>query len=404
MANREQTTSQATVHDVFEDINIQGKGEIYTNRKLLQIDHVPDEQRIVGRNEQIREIASEIGPIITGNPPNAVLIYGKTGCGKSLVSKHVTRIANEEAENKGFDIATGYVNCQQASGNTDAVTQFGREINPPQSPVTFPDRGISENEYYNRLWKVLSDYYDGAIVILDEVDKLKSDDLLMVLSRAGEDGSVDVPIGVIAVSNKIDFRNQMSERTKSSFGHREIIFQPYDCIQIEEILQNRRSAFCDGVLDDGVIPRAAALSANEHGDARKAMRLLRYAGDKAESEGADKVTEEHINQARQSAEANRLKELISGLPAHSTYILLAIANLTKNESDDWFRIGDIQEVYEVVCESEGSEDPLSAERQRQLLQELCFLEVITHREVKGQGKPQEYRLLWDYDTVLNSYS
>ncbi|MDS0261914.1 hypothetical protein NDI56_21135 [Haloarcula sp. S1CR25-12] len=41
-----------------------------------------------------------------------------------------------------------------------------------------------------------------------------------------------------------------------------------------EILQNRTDAFAAGILDDGVIPRAAALSAKEHGDARKAMRLF----------------------------------------------------------------------------------------------------------------------------------
>ncbi|MFC7029409.1 hypothetical protein ACFQH8_21970 [Halomicroarcula sp. GCM10025710] len=150
------------------------------------------------------------------------------------------------------------------------------------------------------------------------------------------------------------------------------MFEPYDASQIREILQNRTDAFAEGVLDDGVIPRAAALSAKEHGDARKAMRLLRYAGDQANKENADRVKESHLSDARASAEVDRLLELISGLPPHSKHVLIALANLTKNQPErEWFRTMKIRETYLDVCEQSGA-DPLSAERTRQLLNELCF--------------------------------
>jgi cell division control protein 6 len=391
-----------TVHSVFQDIDEDGGGAIFAKREILQIDYVPSENRIVGRDEQIEKVAGELGPVVVGEPPNSIIIYGKTGCGKSLVAKHVSQIAAEEAENRGVRLATGYINCQQAKGNSDALSKYGREINPPESGISFPSRGISENEYFERLWTVLNRFYDAAIIVLDEVDKLKNDDLLMALSRAGEDGSVDVPIGVIAVSNKINYRDNMTERTKSSFGHNEFIFEPYDATQIKEILQNRIDAFVDGVLDDGVIPRAAALSAKEHGDARKAMRLLRYAGDQANKENADRVKESHLNDARASAEVDRLLELISGLPPHSKHVLLGLANLTKNSPErEWFRTVKIREAYVEICYQSGS-DPLSAERTRQLLNELCFLEVAGSRRGSGEGKGQysQFNLLWDPDTVL----
>lgn len=299
-------------------------------------------------------------------------------------------------------LATGYINCQQAKGNYDVLSKYGSEINVPESGTEFPSRGISENEYFERLWSVLNDCYDAALIVLDEVDKLTNDDLLMTLSRAGEDGSVDVPIGVIAVSNKINYRDEMSERTKSSFGHNELIFEPYDATQIQEILRNRTDAFVDGVLEEGVIPRTAALSAKEHGDARKAMRLLRYAGDQANKENADRVTEAHLTDARASAEADRLLELISGLPPHSKHVLLALANLTKNRpNDEWFRTMEVKETYLEICKQQGA-DPLSSERTRQLLNELCFLEVAGSRQGSGEGRGQykQYSLLWDADTVL----
>jgi cell division control protein 6 len=389
-----------TAHSVFDSVSGGGEG-IFEQREILQIDYVPSEKRIVGRDEQIEKVAEEIGPIVVGQPPNSIIIYGKTGCGKSLVAKHVSKLAKEEAENRGVNLATGYINCQQAKGNSDALSKYGRAINPPESGTKFPTRGISENEYFERVWTILNEFYDAAIIILDEVDKLNNDDLLMALSRAGEDGSVDVPIGVIAVSNKINYREKMSERTKSSFGHNEFIFEPYDASQIREILENRTDAFADGVLDEGVIPHAAALSAKEHGDARKAMRLLRYAGDQANKENADRVKESHLTDARASAEVDRLLQLISGLPPHSKHVLVALSTLTKNNPKrEWFRTVKIRETYLEVCDKSGAE-PLSNERTRQLLNELCFLEVAASRRGEGEGKGRysQYTLLWDPDIV-----
>lgn len=393
--------SKQTIHDVFEDVTTD-TNTIFDNKELLQIDYVPNQDRIVGRDDQIEQVASEIAPIILANQPNSAVIYGKTGCGKSLVAKHVSQIAQEEAENRGYNIAIGYVNCQQLKSNVDVLRDYGTQINPSNSTVKFPSRGISEGEYYDRLWDVLTEYYDGAMIVLDEVDKLKNDDILMILSRAGETGSVDVPIGVIAVSNKLSFKDDMTERTKSSFGHNEFIFDSYDATQIAEILRNRKDAFADGVLQDGVIELTAALSAQEHGDARKAVRLLRYAGEVAISRGKQAVKEAHIEAARDAAESERLLELLSGLPSHTNYILLAIANLTNNNPDkQWFRTRAIKEKYNEICEMEGI-DPLKRERHRELLSELCFLEVISDRPGEdGIGHYTQYSLIWDVDIVLS---
>jgi len=94
--------------------------------------------------------------------------------------------------------------------------------------VKVPTRGISTNEYYNRLWEILDKEYDAALITLDEVDRLGDDTVLMLLSRAREAGKADVSIGIISISNKVNFRDQMTERVKSSLGHNEFIFDPYD--------------------------------------------------------------------------------------------------------------------------------------------------------------------------------
>jgi len=179
--------------------------------------------------------------------------------------------------------------------------------------VKIPDKGLSTSTYYKRLSGVLDTQFEVVLIILDEVDKLDDDDILMQLSRAGEAGKLEsCKIGVIGISNKIKYKDRMDERVKSSLCEREFVFPPYDANQLRDIMQARSDAFKDGVLDSSVIPRAAALAAREHGDARKAIDILRYAGEIAQSTGNETVREEYVVQARERAETDRFRELIRG--------------------------------------------------------------------------------------------
>jgi len=390
--------------DLFSDVDAGGGNDIFANRELLNVDHVPDQNRIVGRDDHIRELANEVGPAVTGVPPNSVILYGKTGSGKSLVANHVMERARNEAQRRDNRLATVTVDCAQAKGEADTIQTIADSINRPETGVKVPTRGISTNEYYNRLWEILDREYDAALITLDEVDRLGDDNVLMLLSRAREAGKVDVPIGIVSISNKVNFREQMTERVKSSLGHNEFIFDPYDGEQLRQILENRKDAFQEDVLNPGVIPRTAALAAQRHGDARKAIRLLRHAGDYAKNNGVGEVREDHLELAQEQAEVERLKELIAGLPPHSKYVLYALANLTANTPDDrdWFRTTVIYDVYRRVCASEGTDD-LTTDTVRGLLSELAFLEVTeSNQEHGGMGKGtyKEHRLLWEPSVVF----
>ncbi|WP_424016182.1 Cdc6/Cdc18 family protein (plasmid) [Halorientalis pallida] len=389
------------------DTSRNNRQQIYNNRELVDTNHVPAADKIVGRKEEIQRLANVVSPLIDGQPTNSVLIYGKTGTGKSLVAKHIMQRLEIEAEQRPTDIGTAYVNCGSANGTTRAVRNIGASLAPEVSSVSFPTRGLSTDEYFERIWEVVNTHYDSVIITVDEVDMLRDDSPLMVLSRAGETGVADVPISIIAISNKINYRDQMDERTKSSFGHREFVFDPYDAAQLREILEHRREAFQENVLGDAVIPRIAALAAKEHGDARKGVNLLFYLGEHAVEEGYDKITEEMIDDVRELADAERLNSLISGLPSHARLIIVALAALTKGDegTDQWFRTSDIFDTYEIYCEREGA-DPLSGERRRQILDELSFLEITeakTNHGGKNVGTYKEHRLMYDPDVVEHVY-
>jgi cell division control protein 6 len=379
---------------------------IFVNKELLEISHLPEEGRIVGRDEEISQLANAVNPAIFGQSPSNVLIYGKTGTGKSLCAKYVsTRLVDTAAE-EGITATHAYVDCAQDTTETQAVQTIADTLNIPESTdIRIPDKGISTATYYKRLWEILETEYDVALIILDEIDKLENDDILMQLSRAGEAGKIDsCKIGVIGISNKIKYKERMDERVKSSLCEREFVFPPYDADQLNEIMRARSDAFREGVLEDSVIPRAAALAAREHGDARKAIDILRYAGEIAQAREAETVREGFVTQARKRAETDRFRELIRGSTPHSRYVLQALTALSLDaEDEEGFRTTRIYELYERICDSEGSE-ALSLRRVRDLLKEHAFLDVIEQSRHSGgsaEGSYTEHQLLENPDVVRN---
>ena len=377
---------------------------IFRRRDLLRVGHVPDADRIVGRDPEIKAVEDLLRPGVHGDPPGNAIIYGKTGSGKSLVARHVTGRATALATANDINLAAVYIDCDQHNTTTRAARELAQTVNQQTGhSMEIPDKGLGASEYFTDLYALLENH-DVLIVVLDEIDKLGNDEILFKLSRAEESGKTDCYIGMIAISNKIEYYEQLDERVKSSLQDEELVFDPYDAEQLQDILRNRRDAFCDGVLAEGVIPRVAALSAREHGDARKAIEILSSAGTIAARNDDDTVTEAHVDAAQEYAEASRFQELIRGSTPHSKYVLLALAHLEKTSRKEAFATGRVYEVYLDVCDAVGA-DALSHQRVLELLKEWSFSDVTENRHTgggKSQGSYREHSLLHDSDMVLGT--
>jgi cell division control protein 6 len=299
-------------------------------------------------------------------------------------------------------VETVRIDCGRRSTETEAVKSIARKFNSDSSDINVPEKGLGTGDYYNRFWEILDDKVDVAFIILDEIDKLKNDEVLRNLSRAGEDENLtNTFIGLIGVSNKIDYAETLSERVKSSFQFDDLVFHPYDADQLREILHKRADAFKQGVLSDGVIPLCAALSAQEHGDARKAIDTLRNAGRIAREERSQSVTKSHVRQGKERAELNRFNELLRGTPQQGKAVLLALALLTEQTDEDGHSTQRIYEVYESLT-AELDMKCLSERRVGELLDEQAFLNVIQSKRTsrgRGKGMYKEHRLLEDWTVV-----
>lgn len=382
--------------------------EIFYNKNLLQISHTPNENRIIGRDDQLSSLATALRPATKNQEPNNAFIYGKPGTGKSMCAKFLAQQLVDTAAKNDVNVGFAYVDCLQDSSETQVIQTIGSSINDRAVTDTyFPPSGIGTSLLYDRLWQVLDELYDVAIIILDELDKLDApNEVLMQLPRAGEAEKItNCSLSVVGISNKAKFKQELEARVTSSLCDREFVFPPYDASQLKEILYARRDAFQDDALEDGVIELAAAYAGQEYGDARQAIDILRFAGEIAEEEEATEVTTDHVEQAHQEAEKNKLLELMQSLTPQSTRVLRALALRDKEgPTDTPVTSTDVYSAYVALSKKEGS-TVLSQRRVRDLLSELKFLEIIEKRRKgagRGEGTYTENHLLDDPEIVIEA--
>jgi len=102
---------------------------IFVDKELLRVSHLPEGDRIIGREEELGNLANAIKDAQRGGTPNNVLIYGKTGTGKSLCSKYITQDLTEAAAENGVHVDVAYIDCFQDSTETQAVRTVAESFN-----------------------------------------------------------------------------------------------------------------------------------------------------------------------------------------------------------------------------------------------------------------------------------
>ena len=236
---------------------------------------------------------------------------------------------------------------------------------------------------------------DSFILILDEIDQLlkkTGDGIIYNLTRLNTQLK-NSQISLIGISNDVMFIDNIDPRARSSLSEEEITFAPYNALQLQEILRRRsKIAFKEGVLDEGVIEKCAAYAAREHGDARRALELLRVAGEIAERQESPKVTIEHIDIAEDKIERDRVLDIIAQQPKQQQAALHAIIALAEKRPEIIYT-GEVYEVYQKLCPEMGLR-PLTQRRLSDILAELDMLGIINAKVIsKGRfGRTREISL------------
>ncbi|MEM1981805.1 MAG: cell division control protein Cdc6, partial [Candidatus Hadarchaeales archaeon] len=136
----------------------------------------------------------------------------------------------------------------------------------------------------------------------------------------------------------------------------------------------------------------AAHAAREHGDARRALDLLRVAGELAEREGMDSVTLDHVKKAYEKLEEDKVVELVRTLPTQSKVLLFSLLLLAQRGMEK-VTTGEVYEAYRRVA-LQGGMDVLTPRRVGDLLSELDMLGIISTRIINSgrYGRTKEISL------------
>lgn len=382
---------------VFEVIS-RRISKIFVNREVLRPDYIPDV--LPHREEQIKRLTEILAPLLEGVRPSNIFIYGLTGTGKTAVTRYVLSRLKEYSLKYGkVSFVYSYINCRHEDTTYRVLMRLAESLG-----VRVPFTGLSTAEVYNRMRRAIEKMGAISVVVLDEVDfliKKQGDDLLYRLTRINDE-LIKGKVTVVGVTNDVKFMDRLDPRVKSSLGEEEIIFPPYDALQLADILSERaKLAFKPGALEDGVIQYCASIAAKEHGDARRALDLLRVAGELAERSGSDLVTVKHVKLARQEIERDMVVDVLRTLPLHGKLVLLAIAL----GGGRFGSTGDLYMKYRELCEKIGT-DPVTQRRVSDLVSELDMLGIINARVInRGRyGKTRVIILNVKTDTVIKALS
>lgn len=355
--------SSQSIEDLLLEFDEQNR--LIRDRSLLDPTHVVEEDRIVGRDTQLQEVTKMLRVALGDNRPPNLFLYGPSGTGKSLIIKAVCNNISQICDTRDIQFGTIEVNCQDLDTLGVAVYELASTAAEEAGvSVEVPKHGVATKEKWDELYRIVNQNFDSAVFVLDELDMLvgrrdKKDPafsrLLYQLSRAGANDNLSAHISVVAISNDTKMMESVGSRALSSFTPEDVHFDDYDANQLQSILRRRQDAFFDNVLDEDVIPLAAAFAAQTHGDARKAIDLIRVAGELAEREDDGRVREEHVREAQDKVEKNRVLEVVRGISTQKKLCLFATAAVAARTDDGSARSTTGYRVYQFLTDSIDAE-------------------------------------------------
>ena len=354
---------------------ILSKKSIFRNVTVLSPHFVP--AILPFRDEQIQTIMKTVSPALKGQKPRNLFIYGTTGTGKTCCTKWVMDEFNKPSSDKQML----YLNCRIYNSRYRILQRALKDFVPEISKA-----GFGLTFLYEKLLELIDKNYH-IVLILDEIDMVKDlDDLVYTLTRANDEIRSKGGVSLIGISNKLSFKDVLDPRSKSSLSEFEIVFPPYTSEQLKEILKQRvGEGFQENVVTESAINLAAAITSQESGDARYALKLLLKAGEITEQNGKDSLTDIEVETARKKVELDLASETVATLPDNHQMVLYGIANLTLGGSkyerldgleNGFLFSGEVYEEYEGICRK-LKKRPRSLRWYKEYLNDIELLGLIT---------------------------
>jgi len=399
--------STTTLDPVERLLNAVDNGQsLIKNRDVLHFTYTPN--RILHRDKQQEMVTQSLIPIYQKSIPSNLLVYGKPGTGKTLVIKKVLNQIQNRLDKNSYPIKLAYTNAKHESTLYGLLVSLGRQLGLQEKKTDndklwLPGTGLAISEVFNRILYVIEKNKINTVFVIDEIDHLAKlvdktgKDILYSITRANlklKNGS----LSLIGISNDIRFKEGLDPRVISTLSEEELVFPAYETNEIKEILEDRIPlAFEENSVTSGALNLCASMACREHGDARRAIKLLDVAAKTAELKQDSSITDEHIRLASQRIEVDKESQQLNAFSLHEKLLVITIMK-SPNIST-----GDVYAAYKLLCKV-IQQNTLTQRRVTQMLNEIELSGLITGKMIHQgiHGNTKKFNLTVSPDLVKNT--
>ena len=277
------------------------------------------------RDTEIRELSSHFSAILRGDHPCHLAIWGKTGTGKTLTLSYFLNLLSEMCRAKKIPMRYEYLDLFNPRPCFRALNDLACLLNASKRY----QKGISLEEMMTRIETKLADYQGYFILFIDEVDNVRRDkDNFMTFLVRRLPQRIRAKLILVLVSNRLDWPDHLDPRVKSFLRLNEVIFKPYDAVDLQHILRIRvEKALHIEATEPDVVEKIAAMASRDHGDARRAVALLAKSAYLAEKAGS-KIGLSLVDEAATELDQDRYLTLLRSAPSQLQAATAAVIEAT----------------------------------------------------------------------------
>ena len=311
-------------------------------------------------------------------------------------------------DKNAYQIKIVFTNAKDQSNLYNVLVDLGRQLGLKSKKTTddklwLPSTGLSISEVFNRILYTIEKNKTNTVFVIDEIDHLAKlvdktgKDILYSITRANlklKNGS----LSLVGISNDVSFKDQLDPRVISTLSEEEIVFPAYNTNEIKEILEDRIPlAFDENIVTQGALNLCASMACKQHGDARRAIKLLNVAGKTAELNQDNSITDEHVRLAAQRIEIDKESQQLNAFSLHEKLLVITIMK-TPNIST-----GDIYSAYKSLCKI-THQNTLTQRRTTQMLNEIELSGLISGKMIHQgiHGNTKKFNLTVSSDLVKNT--
>ncbi len=358
---------------------------VFSDKRYLDSLYLPS--GIIGRKEEAEQILIHVESARQGLAVPLVSVYGRSGSGKSTIVKFVCQNIEDIA-------ASAFVNLRKSRtifGCANLIlTELGAEpLKSAEGLNKVVDKigeKIQSNLGDKKLFILVLDEYD---VIFSDVRGKPSDFVYKLLTLEEGLREKGIMLCIVTISNNALNDYDLDDRVKSRIGNTEVFFTPYSKDNLLAILRDRADKAFSIPVSSDILQYCSELSSSDHGDVRRALDLLRVAGEICNGK---EITKPDVNKAQEKLQKDRIGIIVSNVSYHQKTLIGAICINCLYSDAGWTTTSEVYSKYSSILQ-DGTK-PLMYRRISDLLVESANTGLILSRTMSHgrHGYGTEYKL------------